>query len=93
MWYLLLVSRLASDAGACVPVASLLLVSLVLRVTIRFCRPAAELHQTQHQFDLLTCHLNTVMSVMGQGWAGTPDSLPARIVTLSGWVLGNCGPM
>ena len=71
--------------------ASLLVVSLALRFTIRYCRPAAEAAHTRRQFDLLTCHLNTFMSLVGQGWDATPDSPPARIVTLAGWILGKWG--
>ena len=34
------------------------------------------------------CLLHTFMAMLGQGWAATPDSSSARIVTITAWMLG-----
>ena len=76
-------TRAVLSPGAC-----LLAIAMALHVTVRFCRPLAETPRTRHEFGPGTCFLRTFMTVVGQGWASTPDSLPARIVAISGWMLG-----
>ena len=68
--------------------ASMLILSVVLRVTLRFNHPRAESRRTVDGMTWGSCLLNSFLSVVGQGWAVTPDSLAARTVTLSTWVLG-----
>ena len=68
--------------------ASLFVVSVVLRVTIRFNHERAESRQTVAEMTWGSCLFYSFMSGVRQGWATTPDSLAARIVTIFSWVLG-----
>ena len=74
VWWLLLVS--------------LLLTSLVLRVTVRFNHTRAERRQTVEELSWCSCLLCGFMTLVNQGWARTPDSLAARTATLASWSLG-----
>ena len=68
--------------------ASLFVVSVVLRVALRYNHERAESRETVADATWGSCLLSSFMSVVGQGWAVTPDSLAARTVTIFSWVLG-----
>ena len=68
--------------------ASLFVVSVVLRFALRFNHEHAESRQTVEDMTWASCLLSSFMSVVGQGWAITPDSLAVRTVIVFSWVLG-----
>ena len=68
--------------------ASLFVVSVVLRFALRYNHEHAESRQTVEDMTWGSCLLFSFMSVVGQGWAITPDSLAARTATTFSWVLG-----
>ena len=68
--------------------ASLFVVSAVLRFALSYNHERAESRQTVEDMTWSSCLLSSFMSVVGQGWAITPDSLAARTVTIFSWVLG-----
>ncbi|XP_037077830.1 glutamate receptor ionotropic, delta-1-like [Pollicipes pollicipes] len=72
----------------CALLVSLLAVSVVLRASLRFNHERAEGRDTVRDMTWGACLLSSFMSVVGQGWASTPNSLAARTVTISSWVLG-----
>ena len=67
---------------------SLFVVSWVLRVALRYNHERAEKRETVADMTWGTCFLSSFMSVVGQGWASTPDSMAARTATIFSWVLG-----
>ncbi|XP_043243111.1 glutamate receptor-like [Amphibalanus amphitrite] len=67
---------------------SLLVISVLLHVTVRVGRGISESELVAGQMSWGSCLLNTLRSVVGQGWDTMPDSLAARTVTLSSWILG-----
>ncbi|KAF0302297.1 Ionotropic receptor 25a [Amphibalanus amphitrite] len=68
--------------------ASLFVVSWVLRIALRYNHERAERRETVADMTWGTCFLSSFMSVVGQGWASSPDSLAARTATIFSWVLG-----
>ena len=68
--------------------ASLLVISVILRVSLRLNLSRGESVETVDGMPWGSCLLSCFRSVVGQGWAATPDSLAARTVTLSSWMLG-----
>ncbi|XP_043230335.1 glutamate receptor ionotropic, delta-1-like [Amphibalanus amphitrite] len=68
--------------------ASMFVVSWVLRIALRYNHERAERRETVADMTWGTCFLSSFMSVVGQGWASTPDSLAARTATIFSWVLG-----
>ena len=68
--------------------ASMLVLSVMLRVSLRFSHARAESRQTVEEMTWSSCLLSSFSSLVGQGWATVPDSLAARTVTISSWLLG-----
>ena len=68
--------------------ASLLVVSVVLRVALRYNHKSAERRETVADMTWGSCLLASFMSLVGQGWAISPDSLAARTTTIFSWILG-----
>ena len=67
--------------------ASLLVISVVLRATLRFSHARAEERQTVGEMSFGSCLLYTYMSLVAQGWNTVPNSLAARTVTIFSWAL------
>ena len=67
--------------------ASLIVLSLVLRTTLRFNHERAEDRHKVQEMGLGSCLFSGFRTVMGQGWDVVPDSLAARTVTIFIWVL------
>ena len=67
---------------------SVLLLAVILRISLHFNRGGAESQQTVDEMPWTTCLLSCYMSIVGQGWSTTPDSLAARMATISCWILG-----
>ena len=67
--------------------ASLLLLATVLYICLRFSHANAESNQRAEDMTWSSCLLACFMSQVGQGWTTTPNSLAARTVTISCWVL------
>ena len=67
---------------------SVLALSAALRLTLVLAGPAAESRRTVSELGWGSCLMASLMAVLGQGWARTPDSLAARSVTLCCWTLG-----
>ena len=67
---------------------SMLVISVLLRVSLRLNQGWAESGEMVEGMTWGSCVLNCFRSVTGQGWASTPESLAARTVTLSNWMLG-----
>ena len=70
-----------------VSVLSLLVLAVVLTVTVRLNRGRGEGDVTCQEFGLGSSVLSAFMAVAGQGWAVTPDSASARIVTMAAWMM------
>ena len=68
--------------------ASLLVVSAALRMTIRYSSTGVETPRTLMEMTWGSCLFHSFMTLVGQGWESTPRSSAARLVTLSSWVLG-----
>ncbi|KAF0307221.1 Ionotropic receptor 25a [Amphibalanus amphitrite] len=68
--------------------AMLLALSLVLRLSLRFNSPRAEDGRLVRDMGWGSCLLAGAMTVVGQGWDRTPQSLAGRTVTIFGWMLG-----
>ena len=68
--------------------ASVFVLSVVLRLTLRLSHPRGEERWTVAELTWRSCLLSVFSSVIGQGWATTPDSMAARITTMSSWFLG-----
>ncbi|XP_043206607.1 glutamate receptor-like [Amphibalanus amphitrite] len=66
---------------------SLLVLAAVLSTTVALNRRRAESDETCREFGLGSSALAAFMAVTGQGWAVTPDSLAARIATMSAWMM------
>ena len=69
-------------------VVSLILSALVLCCTVRFTRFGVETQQVVEEMNWPSCLLFSFMTLVGQGWATTPDSLAARTTTTTSWILG-----
>ena len=67
--------------------ASLLLLATALHICLRFSHANAESNQRTEDRTWSSCLFACFMSQVGQGWATTPNSLAARTVTISCWVL------
>ena len=67
---------------------TLLIISTVLHVSVRFNHSRAETPRTVAEMSWSRCLLFSFMAMVGQGWWSTPRSLAARVVSLSSWVLG-----
>ncbi|XP_043199176.1 glutamate receptor-like [Amphibalanus amphitrite] len=68
--------------------AALLALSLVLRLSLRFNSARAEDGRLVRDMGWGSCLLAVVMTVVGQGWDRTPQSLAGRTATIFGWMLG-----
>ena len=66
---------------------SLLLLSVILRISLHFNRGRAESQQTVDEMPWTTCLFSCYMSMVGQGWSSMPNSLAARAVTFICWIL------
>ena len=66
---------------------SLLVLSAVLRFTLRFSPSCFETDITVNGMGWTDCLLNCFMCFVNQGWAATPNSLAARTVTITCWML------
>ena len=67
---------------------SLLILTVVLRISLHFNRGRAESQQTVDELPWTACLLSSYMSMVRQGWSTTPNSLAVRAVIISSWVLG-----
>ena len=67
---------------------SILVLSVCLRATLRFNHPRAKKRRNVEEITWGSCLFNIFLSMVGQGWASTPDSLAARTVTITTWLLG-----
>ena len=67
--------------------ATLLVISVVLRVSVRFNHERAEDRRNVAELGWRSCLLSGFRTVMGQGWHTVPSSLAARIVTIFTWLL------
>ena len=69
--------------------ASMFVLSVVLRLTLWLSHPRGEERRTVEEMTWGSCLLSCFMSVIGrQSWATTPSSTAARIVTVFSWILG-----
>ncbi|KAF0293650.1 Glutamate receptor [Amphibalanus amphitrite] len=68
--------------------ASLLVLSVVLRATLKLSSPRAEDSVVVRDMGWGSCLLAGAMTVLGQGWDRTPRSLAGRTATIFGWVMG-----
>ena len=68
--------------------ASVLLLSVVLWISEGFSRAEVKKGNTARDMTWPSSLLSCFMAIVGQGWASTPSSLSARVVTLSCWMLG-----
>ena len=68
--------------------ASLLILSLALRVSLRFSYGMTESKETVDTMTLGACLLSSFRSLVGQGWDSSPTSIAVRIVTSCSWMLG-----
>ena len=68
--------------------SSMLVLSIVLRIILRANHRKAENSQTVKDMTWGSCILSSFMTLVGQGWAKTPDSLAARTATIFSWMLG-----
>ena len=66
---------------------SLLLLATALHICLRFSHANTESNQRAEDMTWSSCLLACFMSQVGQGWTTTPNSLAARTVTISCWVL------
>ena len=69
-------------------IVSLLILAVILRRSLHFNRGRAETLQTVDKMLWTDCILVCYMSMVGQGWSTTPNSLAARMVTIACWILG-----
>ena len=67
--------------------ATLIVLSVALRISLRFNHPRAESRRVVEEMCWGTCLLHCFMSLVRQGWSVTPNSLAARIVTITIWIL------
>ncbi|XP_037079435.1 glutamate receptor ionotropic, delta-1-like [Pollicipes pollicipes] len=67
---------------------SLAVLSGALTATVRLNRRRGESDLICREFTFGSSCLAAFMMVTSQGWAVTPNSASARIVTLSGWIMG-----
>ncbi|XP_037089391.1 glutamate receptor ionotropic, kainate 5-like [Pollicipes pollicipes] len=67
---------------------SLVALAIVLVTSVRLSRGPAESGPTRREFSFGFSCLSVLMTVTGQGWAVTPVSAPARIVTICSWITG-----
>ena len=65
-----------------------LTMSVMLRISLNFNRDRAENRQTVDELPWTACLLSCFMSMVRQGWTTVPNSLSARMVTISCWILG-----
>ena len=65
----------------------MIMLSVVLRVTLRFNHQRAESRRVVEEMGWGSCLMHCFMSLVGQGWTRTPNSLAARIITISIWLL------
>ncbi|XP_043211999.1 glutamate receptor 2-like [Amphibalanus amphitrite] len=68
--------------------AALLALSLVLRLSLRFNSARAEDGRLVRDMGWGSCLLAVSMTVVGQGWDRTPQSLAGRIATIFSWFMG-----
>ena len=68
--------------------ATLLVISVLLRVCLRLSLRWKEDREMADGMTWGSCVLSCFGTVVGQGWAVTPNSPAARVVTLSNWMLG-----
>ena len=68
--------------------ASVFVLSVVLRLTLWLSHPRGEERQTVKEMTWRCCLLCSFMSVIGQSWETKPNSMAARIATMSCWFLG-----
>ena len=68
--------------------ASMFLLSMILCFIEKANRKNSESSQTVKDMTWGSCLLSSYMTLVGQGWATTPDSLAGRITTIFSWVLG-----
>ncbi|XP_043209643.1 glutamate receptor 1-like [Amphibalanus amphitrite] len=68
--------------------AALVVLSGVLRASLRFNHERAEERHNVAELGWGSCLFSCFQSVMGQGWHTVPSSLAARIVTIFTWLLG-----
>ena len=66
---------------------SLLVLSVVLRCTLRFEPRRAGVARTESVVDWTECLLLCLMTLARQAWAGTPSSASARVATITCWAL------
>ena len=66
---------------------SLLVLSVVLRFTLRFSPSRRVIGITENDMGWSDCLLNCFMCFVNQGWAAIPNSLAARTVTITCWML------
>ena len=66
---------------------SLFVTSIALWVALRFNHSKAEDTRTVKEMTWHSCLLSSFMTLVNQGWASTPTSAAARIVTVSCWAL------
>ena len=69
-------------------IVSLLLLSVVLRVSLRFNSRKAESRRIVEEMGWGSCLFASLMTVTGQGWNTTPQSLAGRITSIFGWLMG-----
>ena len=67
--------------------ASLLIISVTLRVTMYFNKGCAESNETAAEMTFGSCLFYNYMSLVGQGWDVVPSSLAARIVIIFSWAI------
>ena len=66
---------------------SWLTLAVILCISLHFNRGRAENQQMVDEMSWSHCILVCYMTMVGQGWATTPDSLAARTVTICCWAL------
>ena len=67
---------------------SMIVLSIVFRLSLNANLKRAENSQTVKEMTWGSCLLSIFMTLVGQGWAKTPDSLAARTATIFSWMLG-----
>ena len=67
---------------------SMTVLSIILRIILRANYKKAENSQTVKDMTWGSCLFSSFMTLVGQGWATTPDSLAARTTTIFSWMLG-----
>ena len=68
--------------------ATMIVLSIVFRLSLRANYKKAESSQTVKEMTWGLCLLSSYMTLVGQGWAKTPDSLATRTAIISSWILG-----